>query len=175
MHPTVESTWQMIREATQGMSPEQLVQHPEGKWSSAQIVEHLLMTYTGTLGGMRKALAKGRPIGGTPAVMDRVRQFVVCDLQFLPGGRKAPKGTLPEGLDAAKVLSAIEQAIKDMDTAITECENRYGGKVRIVDHPILGPLRAEQWRRFHMAHCRHHMKQIAVLRATVAAKAATQS
>jgi hypothetical protein len=124
---------------------------------------------------MRKALAKGRPIGGRPTAMDRVRQYVVCGLQFLPGGRKAPKGTVPEGLDPAKVLTAAEQAIRDMDVAITECETRYGGSARIVDHPILGPLRAEQWRRFHQAHCRHHMKQIAVLRATVATKAAGQS
>jgi hypothetical protein len=93
-------------------------------------------------------------------------------MQFLPGGRKAPKGTVPEGLEVAKVLPAAEQAIRDMDAAISECESRFGGGVRVADHPILGPLRAQQWRRFHMAHCRHHMKQIAALRGNATASAA---
>jgi len=88
----------------------------------------------------------------------------VVDLQFLPGGRKAPAGTVPKGLEPASVLPAIEQAIKEMDSAISECEGRFGRDVRIANHPVLGPLRAEQWRRFHMAHCRHHMKQVAALR-----------
>ncbi|HTK94115.1 MAG TPA: DUF1569 domain-containing protein [Terriglobales bacterium] len=164
MHPTVEATWKMIAEATDGMSTGQLAQHPEGKWSSAEILEHLLMTYTGTSGALRKALAKGAPTGGQPTLMDRVRQFAVVDLQFLPGGRKAPAGTVPKGLEPASVLPAIEQAIKEMDSAISECEGRFGRDVRIANHPVLGPLRAEQWRRFHMAHCRHHMKQVAALR-----------
>ena len=164
MHPTVATTWKMIVEATSGMTQEQLERHPEGKWSSAMILEHLLMTYTGTTLVMRKALAKGGPIGGRPKVMDRVRQFVVVEMQYLPGGRKAPPGTVPKGLEAARVLPAVEQAMKDMDAAISECEGRFGPDVRVADHPVLGPLRAEQWRRFHMAHCRHHMQQIARLR-----------
>jgi hypothetical protein len=164
VHPTVTTTWNMITEATEGMSTEQLGRHPEGKWSSAEILEHLLMTYSGTTLVIHKALAKGAPIGGKPKLMDHVRQFVVVEMQFLPGGRKAPAGTVPKGLEPAKVLPAIERALKDMDAAIHEAEGRFGSEVRVADHPVLGPLRAEQWRRFHTAHCRHHMKQIARLR-----------
>jgi hypothetical protein len=31
---------------------------------------------------------------------------------------------------------------------------------KILDHPILGPLNATDWRRVHRTHARHHLKQI---------------
>jgi len=32
--------------------------------------------------------------------------------------------------------------------------------MRILDHPILGPLNIEQWRKFHAMHGHHHCRQI---------------
>jgi hypothetical protein len=50
-----------------------------------------------------------------------------------------------------------------MDAIVAQCEARFGcGKV--LDHPILGPLTAAQWRKFHLIHGRHHVKQIDRLR-----------
>jgi hypothetical protein len=34
----------------------------------------------------------------------------------------------------------------------------------VLDHLILGPLTAAQWRKFHWIHGRHHVKQILRLR-----------
>ena len=164
MHPTVEATWKMIEAATAGMSPEELARHPEGKWCAAEIVEHLLITYTATTAGLRKALAKGAPQGGRPTLKDRVFQFAVLDVAYFPTGRKAPPATLPRGLDPAHVVRAVSEALPDMDAAISECEQRYG-RVKIADHPVLGPLTAEQWRAFHFVHARHHMKQVERLKA----------
>lgn len=164
MHPTVEATWKMIARGTEGMSAEDLARHPEGKWCAAEIVEHLLMTYTATTGGLRKALAKGKPLGGRPTLKERLFQLVVLDAGYFPSGRKAPAMTIPKGLQPAEVVHAVEQALPDMDAAISECEQRYGSAVKIADHPVLGPLTAEQWRRFHLVHARHHMKQVRQLR-----------
>ena len=47
-----------------------------------------------------------------------------------------------------------------MDEAIAQCEQRYGSRAMVLDHPVLGPLTARQWRKFHLAHGRHHVKQI---------------
>jgi hypothetical protein len=165
MHPTVETTWKLIAGATEGMSAEDLGRHPEGKWSSAQIVEHLLLTHTGTIAGLRKALAAGAPLGGRPTLKQRLSQFVVLDVGFLPGGRKAPALTVPKGAAPEQVVPMDEKALADMDATISECEKRYGDAVKIADHPVLGPLTAAQWRKFHFVHARHHMKQIARLRA----------
>lgn len=164
MHPKVEATWKMIERATAGMSPEEMARHPEGKWCAAEVVEHLLITYTATNAGLRKVLAKGTPHARRPTLKDLSFQFAVLGITYFPTGRKAPAATVPKGLDPAKVVPAVSQALPDMDAAITECEKRFG-KVRIADHPVLGPLTAEQWRTFHFVHARHHMKQVERLKA----------
>jgi hypothetical protein len=30
----------------------------------------------------------------------------------------------------------------------------------MLDHPILGPLTVDQWRKFHVVHTEHHVRQI---------------
>src|SRR4051812_21331673 len=167
MHPTVEATWKMIESATDGMSPEALRRHPEGKWCAAEVVEHLLITYTGTTAALRRVLAKGGSQASKPTLKNRIAQFAVVNLEYFPTGRAAPVMTTPKGPEPAKVVPAVAQALRDMDTAITECEKNYG-HVKIADHPVLGPLTAKQWRKFHWVHARHHMKQVARLKALAA-------
>jgi hypothetical protein len=43
---------------------------------------------------------------------------------------------------------------------IAECEARLGSWRKLLDHPVLGPLTAREWREFHWIHGRHHVKQI---------------
>jgi hypothetical protein len=31
---------------------------------------------------------------------------------------------------------------------------------RVAAHPLLGPLRVDQWRRFHVVHGCHHLEQL---------------
>jgi len=47
-----------------------------------------------------------------------------------------------------------------MDASLADAERRFGHRTRVLFHPILGPLTAQQWRRFHLVHGRHHLKQI---------------
>jgi len=47
---------------------------------------------------------------------------------------------------------------------LAECERRFGKRSKLANHFILGPLTAQEWRRFHWVHTRHHMKQIARLK-----------
>jgi hypothetical protein len=44
------------------------------------------------------------------------------------------------------------------------CEAKFGSRIKVLDHPILGPLSIDQWRRFHLVHGLHHVKQIRRLR-----------
>jgi len=164
MHPTVEATWKLIETATAGMSHEDMARHPEGKWCAAEVVEHLLITYSATTAGLRKVLATGAAQGTSATLKHRLAQFTLLTVGYFPGGRKAPAMTVPKGLDPAQVVRAVSQALPDMDAAITECEKNFGD-VKIADHPVLGPLTATQWRKFHLIHARHHMKQVERLKA----------
>jgi hypothetical protein len=47
--------------AVEGMSAEQLSWHPPGKWCASEVLEHLYLTYTGTIKGFEKVIASGKP------------------------------------------------------------------------------------------------------------------
>jgi hypothetical protein len=153
-----------IASATHGMSAEDLRRHPEGKWSTAEVLEHLYLTYTGSVKGFERCLEAGKPLARTPVLKDRLRTFVVTGLGHLPEGRKAPERAQPRGMPADEVSRDIDSRISAMDTVIAQCEARFGKRTRVLDHPILGPLTARQWRKFHWIHGRHHLKQIRKLR-----------
>jgi hypothetical protein len=155
-----------INAATLGMTVEDLRRHPEGKWSTAEVLEHLYLTYTGTTKGFERVLHAGKPLARTPMLKDRMRTFVVTGLGRLPEGRKAPERTQPRGMQADEVAREIGPRISAMDDVIAQCETRFGKRTRVLDHPILGPLTARQWRKFHWVHGQHHLRQIRKLRGT---------
>ena len=153
-----------IASATRGMTAEDLRRHPEGKWCTLEVLEHLYLTYTGTTKAFERVLEAGKPLARTPLLMDRMRTFVVTGLGRLPEGRKAPERTQPRGKTADEVTREIGPRISAMDEVIAQCESRFGKRTRVLDHPILGPLTPGQWRKFHWVHGQHHLKQIRKLR-----------
>jgi hypothetical protein len=91
----------------------------------------------------------------------------------LPEGRKAPNNTVPRGLPVEKVRSEVGVKIAAMDEILAQCEARFG-RGRVLDHPILGPLTAAQWKKFHLIHGRHHARQILKLRQHASVPATSQ-
>ncbi len=62
-----------IDSATQNMSEADMALRPsEGKWSVAEILEHLSLTYKGTAKNMERSLAAGKPLGGKPSLKQRL-------------------------------------------------------------------------------------------------------
>jgi hypothetical protein len=153
-----------ITSATQGMTNEDLVQHREGKWSSAEILEHLYLTYKGTSKGFERCWEAGKPLASALTLKRRVAIAAVIEAGYFPSGRKAPERAYPKGMPADKVLTEVGRQLAQMDEWISKCEARYGGRTRLVDHPIFGPMTARQWRKFHWLHGRHHVRQILRLR-----------
>lgn len=149
-----------IASATHGMDGEQLHRHPEGKWCALEVLEHLYLTYAGTVKGFERCLQEGKPLARKPALQDRIRTVIVTGLMHMPEGRKAPGRAQPRGMQADELLSGIGPKISAMDDLISQCEARFGKRTRVLDHPILGPLTVVQWRKFHWVHGRHHLKQI---------------
>jgi hypothetical protein len=146
------------------MTMEELTSHAEGKWSVSEVLEHLYLTYTGTVKGFERCLQAGRPLASAPRLKERVRAAVVVGAGYFPSGRQAPQNTRPRGMPTEKLLAEIGPQIAAMDEVIAKCESRYGKRVRVLDHPVLGPLTTSQWRKFHWVHGRHHVKQILRLR-----------
>jgi hypothetical protein len=163
MDSRLDKLKESLQSAVEGMSSEQLSWHPPGKWCAAELLEHLYLTYTGTIKGFER-VARGKPLASRASMAQRMLTLVVVGLGHMPAGRKAPAMVLPKGLPAEQVRNEIGAKIVAMDAIIAQCEARFGRRVQLLDHPILGPLSATQWRKLHLVHGQHHLKQILRLR-----------
>jgi hypothetical protein len=142
----------------EGATPAALAQAPPGKWNSAQILEHLYLSYTGTTRGLTRCLEKGRPLGTQSRT--HLRAFLMLKTGYFPTGVKAPAVAVPRGVPIEEVQQTIFSEIDTMAAKLDECERRFGARTKIMDHPILGPLAVNEWRKIHWLHARHHAKQI---------------
>ncbi len=119
-----------------------LVRHETvGTWTLGQILNHLAtalrLTTAGTTG----------PSGSTP------EQAIARRLFFrrgtFPENQEAPLPAMQPGpdLDAATEARALRAAIDRFASAEGD----------FATHPRLGPLTKDQWARFHVLHCAHHL------------------
>jgi hypothetical protein len=164
MDSHLEKLQQTLADAIAGMSEEELNWHPAEKWCAAEVLEHLYFTYTGTVKGCERVLEKGKPLATPETWRHRWAVFVVNDIGFIPHGRKAPASTEPRGLPQEMVVRGFGAKIAEMDEIIARCEAQFGRRVKLMDHPFLGPLTGTGWRKFHLQHGLHHAKQIRALR-----------
>jgi Protein of unknown function (DUF1569) len=164
MDSRLEKLRESLESAVKGMSSEQLSWHLPGKWCASEVLEHLYLTYTGTIKGFERVIIKDKPLATSASVAHRVLTFVVVGLGYLPPGRKTPAVAHPRGLPSEQVRNGIGAKLVAMDAIIAQCEARFGPHVKLLDHPILGPLTATQWRTLHLVHGRHHQKQLLRLR-----------
>ncbi len=160
---------EVITAAVRDTTFEELAYQAEGKWSIAQILEHLYLSYTGTVKGFGKCLQLGKPIVTSSTVKQRAATFLITRIGYFPSGRKSPKQAQPRGVDPHTVMRQIGHEIEKMDAVITECESQFG-RGPVLDHPLLGPLTAAQWRKLHWLHARHHLRQVAKLKEKYDAK-----
>lgn len=164
MDSRLDALKQSLESAVEGMSSEQLSWHLPGKWCAAEVLEHLYLTYTGTIRGLEKVITRGTPLATRPSLRQRVLTFVVMGMRYIPNGLEAPGLVRPKGLPVELVRNEIWSKLAAMDAIIAQCEARFGRHVKLLDHPILGALTAVQWRTLHLLHGRHHHKQLLRLR-----------
>lgn len=173
MNPRLEQLQRSLESAVDGMSSEQLSWHLPGKWCASQVLEHLYLTYTGTIKGFERVLTSGKPLATRASAAHRALTFVVVGLGYMPTGRKAPAVAQPRGVPPEKVRNELGAKLAAMDAILAECEARFGRHAKLLDHPILGPLTVAQWRKLHLVHGRHHRKQLLRLRSITRHRGAT--
>jgi DinB superfamily len=139
------------------------------RWHIQQIVGHLLLTYALTITALDTQIAKATRTRARLSLAQRLSQFVVLGFGWLPRQRQAPTITTPDPnvppVDGDQLRTALTAAIAAMDARITVAEQLFGRRRRAIRHMILGPMSLAQWRRFHLVHGRHHIRQIAAIRA----------
>ena len=151
----------LIEQATTNVSEAELTGAPEGKWSPAQVLEHLAKAFGGSAKAFELQL-EGELQPLRPCTMkERGGIFLICTLGYFPEGRKAPEKTLPS--ENPEGLATLRRTLENLDRAgraLDALEKKWGTGAKVFTHPVLGPLTVPQWRKFHFVHTRHHMKQV---------------
>jgi hypothetical protein len=140
-------------------SAEEWQRGPAGKWTAAQIVEHLalgLELSAKTFQTRRDRAPMVRP--RTPA--EKIAKLLILGFGWFPPGRKAPSLTVP----ASEITRETAEAHFLAGVATwRELERELLPARRhnlFAKHPRLGDLTLEEWIRFHRIHARHHARQI---------------
>jgi hypothetical protein len=169
MHSTFERLERELTPALEGLDAVQtqlrLTAHAD-KWSIQQIVDHLLLTYAMTQRSLETRIAKGRRTRAVVSIKQRTGQLVLITLGIFPDGRPAPAGLEPspnQPLTGQEIIQAIHRELTGLDQLSNKAEAVFGNR-RALSHHVLGPLSIPQWRRFHLIHARHHLKQILAIR-----------
>lgn len=97
----------------------------------------------------------------------RAAQWLVLGVGYFPSGVKAPVGVMPGVVEVAlsgeELTERAREALERLDRLAVEAERLFG-RGRSVSHGVLGPLHVMQWRRFHLVHGEHHLKQVRAIR-----------
>jgi DinB superfamily len=160
MHSKLTKLRDEISSAIDGMTVDHLTHKPEGKWCAAEILEHLSLTYVGTIKNMQRRLAEGKPSPTGDRAKKSLKRIAVTRFGYIPPGRQSPERAMPRGVPAQQVVGEMVENLARMDGVISECEMKFSRRVAIAEHPILGPLTAREWRAFHFVHGRNHAKQL---------------
>jgi hypothetical protein len=160
MDSYLERLCQELEDAIRDANPNVWAQAPPGKWNATQILEHLFLSYKGTTRGVEKCLELGAPLSTRSTLQQRLGTLLVVNIGYFPSGRKASERVVPRGMPVEEVRQAILPELHAMASGLDVCERRFGAGAKIMDHVVLGPFTAAQWRKFHWVHGRHHARQI---------------
>ncbi|WP_260738742.1 DUF1569 domain-containing protein [Tunturiibacter lichenicola] len=172
MNPTLQQLQREIAYSLDGLDAAQTQLHPPSrpdKWNIQQIMEHLLLSYSGTEMALNARLTKRAPTKAKPNIPQYLGQYTLIHLGYFPRGRKAPPLVSPiapttHPICGDDLTQAAADHLAQLDLLCAEAENLFGPTCRCASHMVLGPLRVEQWRKFQLIHGEHHLKQILAIR-----------
>lgn len=155
----LDSIESIVLDPLQGVAERDWCSAPEGKWSLAQIVEHLAIAFdlvaTG-LAALPEDVRKERD--ATPA--QSVLRHALLGSGELPPDMKAPDISQPsDDPDPELVVARFRMGIENTRAMVEDwAEERQ--VTSYLKHPVLGDLNLPEWVRFHFVHCTLHSRQI---------------
>jgi hypothetical protein len=106
MDSRLEKLKESVESAVEGMSSEQLSWHPPGNWCAAEVLEHLYLSYAGTINGFESVIRSGKPLATRSSMVQRVLTLVVVGLGHMPAGRKTPAVAQPRDCNKPRATAA---------------------------------------------------------------------
>jgi hypothetical protein len=168
MHAVLERVVSEISSEIRELDADTTQLHPKGlsyKWSAQQVIEHLVLSYRLTTEGLETRLNKGRLSRNRRSTrLQWSLQLMILSFGALPRGVPALDETMPTpgtfaAMNGRQLEDLLRQEIDAMDAVLDRCRRKFGIE-RVSIHPWLGPLRVDQWRRFHVVHGLNHLTQL---------------
>lgn len=142
------------------LKPDVIARPRQGRWSIAEILEHLTLSLTLNRATLDKALASGEVRARRPRLAQWLARTLVIDVGYFPRA-EAPDRTQPQGsIPPERSLAAIREALLALDGTLGRVSDRFGEGVMVANHPYFAGLTVGQWRKFHWRHTVHHMRQV---------------
>ena len=133
---------------------------PPGRWSPAQIVEHLAISLDWSGRTFAERRARGEMTRRPRGVVARSGYFLIIRWGWFPPGFNAPEPTRP---GPRPDPAAVARRFREGHARFLALEPALVPARRsdlFVKHPVIGDLTFEEWQRFHVVHCAHHAKQL---------------
>jgi hypothetical protein len=167
MHAVLERVVSQIASEVRHLDADAAQLHPNGlayKWNAHEVIEHLVLGYRLTTRALETRLTKGRVSRNERTYLQWSLQFMILTFGALPRGAPALEETMPipgrfPAMTGRQLSDLLRHEVEAMDTVLDACRRRFGME-RVGTHPFLGPLRVDQWRRFHVVHGLHHIPQL---------------
>ncbi len=133
----------------------------DGKWTPAQITQHVIQTYEVLLSEVRTG--QGLTIKTGWATRQVLRLVVLRPIMWfrrIPSGAKAPRPIRPreDGLDQSGAIARLEAVVAEFNGELVA--KRDGPGVRLTHH-LFGSVDAVDGLDFVAVHTAHHGRQLA--------------
>jgi hypothetical protein len=171
IYESLEQTRERLRRSVEGLTPEQEAYKPEpGRWSIAELVEHIAVSERRMVALFKKALARAEAEGlrraegaaFAPVSLERLaergRQKFEAPAAIRPAGAVPVADSLARLAETSAELRGLRPAFEAFDCAAIS-----------FPHQALGPLDLYEWLAFGGAHEARHVAQIKALRAELPA------
>ncbi|HEY3280333.1 MAG TPA: DinB family protein [Gemmatimonadales bacterium] len=133
---------------------------PAGKWTPAQIVEHLALAVETSAATFAARRAKPSMTRRATTLREKAGKVFAFGFGWFPPGRKAPEATTPAAhVDGPAAATHFRSALAAWEAVARELLPARRRDL-FVKHPRLGDLTIGEWARFHLIHARHHARQI---------------
>ncbi|HSL21051.1 MAG TPA: DUF1569 domain-containing protein [Vicinamibacterales bacterium] len=160
MDPFLNKALDDIHRAAGHLEADVMIRAAEGRWSVAEILEHLTLAFTVNRGTFEKVLGSAVLRARRPTLGQRLLRVLVVEVGYFPRVN-APEATRPRGTIAPeRSVAAIGEALTALDATLTRVAERFGEDTPVANHPYLAGLSVRQWRKFHWRHTAHHMRQV---------------
>ncbi len=159
-HPHLRAAREAIDRAAGALSADVIGRPVEGRWSIAEILEHLTLAFRANDAALRQTLESGESRARAPTLRQHLARLLVVEAGYFPIV-EAPRMTRPtRSIPAERAVAEIREALDVLDATLTSVERKYGADVAVSNHPYFSGLSVPHWRTFHWRHTLHHMAQV---------------